>query len=91
MIYKEVCVPTCPNGCFEQLIDEAEEQNTVAGVKPKLRQHAFGSSSIEALRYSERLKRHGKRANGHYISKQWTHCPFCGAKLEGLTKDGDNA
>jgi len=83
MIYKDVCIPACQNRCFERLIDETEKQNTVAGVKPKLRQHAFGRCSVEALRYSERLKRHGKRANGNYLSERWTHCPLCGEKLEG--------
>lgn len=81
MIYKDVCIPNCPNKCFEKMIDEAEEENIKSGVNPRFNAYGLGSSTIYIRRYSKRLKRHAHRANGNYLSKEWTNCPLCGERL----------
>ena len=82
--YRGVWIPVkCPNKCFERLVDKALDNNIIDGVEPRIRTYNshLGYTAFEIFCYSKRLKRHSTRANGHYISERWTHCPLCGAKL----------
>ena len=83
MIYKSVCIPDCPNHCFERIVDTGISKNVIEGIEPKARSYGFGRSTVDLLRYSKRLKRHAHTAHGNYYTEKWTHCPHCGAELEG--------
>jgi len=82
MKYKNVWIPaSCPNGCFERLIDQGLSGNKIDGVEPRMYSYNIGRTTFEIKRWSKRLKRYSHRAQGHYIALNWTHCPFCGKEL----------
>lgn len=79
----ELWTGDCPNGCFHKLIDRAIEENSIAGIEPKVAEvPGFGMVGFEIRRYSAKLKRHTETVNGHYAYAHWTHCPICGERLE---------
>ena len=79
--YKGVWIPSCPNHCFERMIDTGIEKHRIAGIEPKITPDGLGYSLFGFRRYSKRLKRHSQTVQGNYYSEQWTHCPHCGSKL----------
>ena len=80
--YKNVYLTkSCKNHCFEKIIDEAIDKNTIEDVKPILNLYHFWYSTVEVKRYSKKLDRHTEKRTGHDISKRWIYCPFCGEKL----------
>lgn len=78
----------CPNRCFEKLVDQGIAMNRIDGVDPAMYSYNAGSTSFDIRRWSHKLKRHSHRAQGHYISLAWSHCPFCGKKLVEAGEDG---
>lgn len=73
----------CPNGCFRKLWEQAVAENRIDGHDPVLEWGAHSYYSVlEIKRWSHRLGRHSRRANGHYLVVHFAYCPHCGERLQ---------